>query len=377
MKRMLLTDSHLAYRDACAQFIATEIAPHYQQWEEQRRIPRELYRRLGEQGYLCPWLPRELGGSGADFLTSAIILEELARAQCAGLLLGVHNDIVSHYLYDYGNDEQKRRWLPGCASGEIILAVAMTEPECGSDLASIQTTAVRDGDHYVVNGRKIFISNGAIADLVLVAARGPEPKSGLSLLSIERGTPGFEVARVLDKMGTHIQDTAELAFHDCRVPAANLVGQEGKGMYYLMEKLQAERLVIAISAAAWAESLLEITIGYAKSRKQFGQPLSKFQVHRHKLAELATEIEGARAFVDQLMAAHMGRQEVVKETCMAKYWTTDLLKRMADYGVQLHGGYGYLREYAICRAFVDSRVWTIFGGTNEIMKEIIGRKMGL
>jgi len=381
MKRRIFDPEHSAFQQTFKRFVDKEIAPYYLEWEGKKEIPREFYLNMGRHGYLCPWLPTEFGGSNADFLYCAIILEELARAQCSGFLMGVHNDIVSHYLYSYTNDEQKKRWLPKCASGEIILAIAMTEPECGSDLAAIKTTAIRDGDDYMLNGRKIFISNGTIADLVVVAAKtdtAADPhKGGVSLIAVERGTKGFEVTRKLDKMGTHIQDTAELVFEDCRVPAVNLIGKEGRGFLYLMEKLQQERLVIAVSSQAWSESLLEMTIQYAKTRKQFGRPISKFQVHQHKLAEIATEIQGCRAFVDALIQAHMEGEEIVKETCMAKHWATDLLKRTADYGVQLHGGYGYMSEYPICRAYVDCRVWSIFGGTNEIMKEIISKRMDL
>ena len=381
MRRRIFSDEHLAFRDTFSRFVAAEVAPHYPEWDEQRETPRAFYTKMAQNGYLCMWLPEELGGSGADFHYSVIIIEEIARAQCMGLLVAVHSDIVAPYIYKYGTGEQRRRWLPGCAAGEIILAVAMTEPESGSDLASIRTTAVRDGDDYVLNGQKTFISNGTISDLVVVAAKtdpDADPhRAGITLFAVERGTPGFIRGRKLDKMGMHIQDTAELAFVDCRVPAANRIGDEGGGFVYLMERLQQERLVLAVGALAWAESLMEISIEYAKNRRQFQRPISSFQVHRHKLAELATELEGCRAFMDRLIEEHVLGTDVVKETCMAKYWSTDLLKRMADYGVQLHGGYGYMREYAICRAYVDCRIQSIFGGTNEIMKEVISKRMGL
>jgi len=308
-------------------------------------------------------------------------MEELARARESGFALSLHSDIVVPYLAAFGNEEQKQRWLPRCVSGDKITAVAMTEPGAGSDLQAIKTTAVKDGSHYILNGQKTFISNGLLCDLVIVACKTDQkadpPYTGISLIVVEDGMPGFERGRKLDKIGMLSQDTAELAFTDCRVPAKNLLGEEGQGFVFLMQKLQQERLVCAIAAQAGAEFALEETINYCQTRTAFGKPIAKFQNTKFKLVEMATEIEVSRAFTDRLIIEHMNGANIIKETCMAKWWTTEMLKRVVDQCLQFFGGYGYMLEYPIAQAYLDVRVQTIFAGTTEIMKEIIGRQMGL
>jgi acyl-CoA dehydrogenase len=379
MERPVFTEEHELFREQFKKFCAREVTPHIERWEQQRIVDRDTWRKAGEQGFLCPWVDPRYGGSGVDFRYSAIINEEVIRAGSSGFAVGVHSDICVAYLDSYGTDEQKQRWLPGCVSGDIVTAIAMTEPNTGSDLAAIRTTAVRDGDHYVLNGQKTFISNGILCDLVIVAAK-TDPKSthgGVSLFVVEDGTPGFEKGRKLEKMGMHSQDTAEMHFVDCRVPATNLLGQEGSGFYYLMEKLQQERLVCAIGAQAAAEIVLELTIKYTQERTAFGKPLCKFQNTQFKLVEVATEIEIGRVFVDRLIAEHIKGSPIVKETSMAKWWITEMCKRNIDVCLQFFGGYGYMEEYPICRAYRDARIQTIFAGTTEIMKIIIAKSMGL
>jgi len=381
MKRRIFSQDHNIFRDAFRKFMEKEIIPHHAQWEKDGIVPREIYKKAGEQGFLCTWLPEELGGSGADFYYSAIIIEECAYAHNTGFLINLHSDVIAPYIYNFGSEEQKRRWLPKCASGEAILAIAMTEPNAGSDLAAIRTTAIRDGNEYVVNGAKTFISNGICSDIVIVAAKtdpkADPPHSGISLIVVERDTPGFVRGRKLEKMGMHAQDTAELLFEDCRVPAENLLGAEGAGFIYLMQKLQQERLVCAIASQASAEVVLELTIKYCQEREQFGRPISKFQYNRFLLAEMKTEVEIGRVFIDRLIEEHANKENILMQTCMAKWWDTDMLKRLTDRAVQLHGGYGYMLEYQVARAFLDARVQPIYAGTNEIMKELIGRQMGL
>ena len=381
MERRIFSEEHDIFREAFRKFLEKEVIPYHEQWEKDGMVPREIYTKAGDQGFLCTWLPEELGGSGADFLYSAVIMEECAYAHNHGFLISLHSDVVAPYLYSFGNDEQKKRWLPKCATGEAILAVAMTEPNAGSDLASLKTTAIRDGDEYVINGAKTFISNGICSDIVVVAAKtdpkADPPHSGVSLLVVERDTPGFIRGRKLEKMGWHAQDTAELMFEDCRVPADNLLGEEGAGFMYLMQKLQQERIALAIACMAGCEAVLDLTIKYCQEREQFGRPISKFQYNRFMLAEMKTEVVVGRTFVDRLIADHANGENILMETCMAKWWVSDLLKRIADQGVQMHGGYGYMMEYPIARAFLDARVQPIFAGTNEIMKELIGRQMGL
>lgn len=381
MDRNIFEEEHNIFRDAVRKFLQKEVVPYHEQWEKDGICPREIYLKAGEQGFLCPWLPEEYGGSGVDFLYSTIINEECIFARNSGFMMGLHSDVVVPYIYSFGNEEQKKKWLPGCASGELISAVAMTEPGAGSDLASIKTTAVKDGDDYILNGQKTFISNGILCDVCVVAVKtdtkADPPHTGVSLIVVEAGTPGFEKGRKLEKIGMHAQDTAELYFEDCRVPQANLLGDEGMGFIYLMQKLQQERLVCSIAAQSGAEQVLEDAIKYTKERVLFGKPLSKFQNTRFKLAEMATEVEMGRAFVDRLIQEHVAGKNVVTETCMAKWWTTEMLKRACDESLQLHGGYGYMMEYNIAKDYLNARIQTIYAGTTEVMKEIIGRQMGL
>lgn len=369
------------FRRSLRRFLEKEAVPFFDQWEKERLIPRSFWKKMGRQGYLCPDIDEKYGGSGVDWGFSVVINEELERVGSGLGGISLHNDIVVPYIFSYGTEEQKLRWLPGCASGEIITAIAITEPGAGSDLANIQTTAVRDGDHYVINGQKTFITNGIQSDLVLVACKTDPtavPKhKGISLLMVERDSSGFSRGRKLDKIGLHSQDTAELIFEDCRVPAANLLGEEGKGFAYLMEKLQQERLVVAIAAQVAAEEMLKITIEYVKSREAFGQPISKFQNTQFKIVEMATEIEVSRAFLDKLIADHMAGRDIVTKVSMAKWWQTEMAKRVAAHCLQLHGGYGYMEEYPIARRYRDIPVAAIYAGTNEIMKTIIAKNMGL
>jgi len=375
------TQEHQIFREAVRRFYEKEITPNAEAWEEAGMVPRELWRKYGEQGFLCPWLPEEYGGVGADFLYSVIALEELAPCHMSGFVAFLHSDVVVPYLYSFGSEEQKRRWLPKCVTGETITAVAMTEPGTGSDLAAIRTTAVRDGDHYVLNGQKTFISNGLLCNLVVVAAKtdvqAKPPYAGISLIVVEEGTPGFEKGRKLNKVGLHSQDTAEMAFVDCRVPAENLLGAEGQGFHFLMQKLQQERLMSAIGAQASAEEALRLTIEYTKSREVFGRPVSRFQYVAFEMAKMATEVELGRTFLDSLIVEHMEGRDIVKKVSMAKYWITEMLNRVVGQCVQFHGGYGYMEEYPIARLFRDARVHTIFAGTSEIMLLIISRYMGL
>lgn len=369
------------FRDAFKKFLATEVIPYYNEWEEQGIVPKELWRKAGEMGFLCPWLEEQYGGPGAAFEYSVIISEELTWAGTIGPMFPLHSDIIVPYIYSFGSEEQKQRWLPRCASGEIISAIAMTEPNTGSDLAAIKTTAVLDGDEYVINGAKTFISNGINSNLVIVACKtsikADPPYRGISLLVVEEGTPGFSRGRKLNKMGLHSQDTAELFFEDCRVPQANLLGQEGLGFKYMMQKLQQERLVCAIWGQALAEKMLKQTIEYCQSRKVFGHPVSEFQHNSFKLAEMGTEIELGRTFLDNLVEEHLAGKQVVKKVSMAKYWITEMANRIAYNCLQLHGGYGYMEEYPICRDYRDVRIFTIFAGTSEVMKSIIAKEMGL
>lgn len=380
MERILpFTSEHEMFRKSLRSFLAREIVPRYADWEKNGIVDRDAYRKMGEHGFLCPWVEEKYGGAGADFLYSLIIGEEIARLSLTGFFVFLHSDIVAPYIDAFGSDEQKMRWLPGCVSGEKILAIAMTEPGAGSDLAAMRTRAVRDGDCYVLNGSKTFISNGILADLVIVAAK-TDPQAGargVSLFVVEAGTKGFERSKPIAKIGMHAQDTAELFFEDCRIPAENLLGQEGHGFYYLMQKLQQERLVAAMINQAVAEHCLDITLQYVQERQVFGKPLSKFQNTQFCLAELATEIQIGRTFVDVLVMQHMAQKNVVQEVSMAKYWICEMVNRVATRCLQLFGGYGYCSEYEISRLFVDARVQTIYAGTSEVMKLIISRGLGL
>lgn len=379
MERSLFTEEHRIFRDALGRFLDKEIVPDYETWEEDGIVPRAVWKKMGENGYLCPWVEEAYGGLAAGYEYSVIIMEELSRRGILGLMLPLHNDIIVHYISSYGSEDQKRRWLPGCVTGEIITAIAMTEPDTGSDLAAIKASALRDGDAYVLNGQKTFISNGINSNLVIVAAKTDvhAGAKGVSLICVEDGTPGFQRGRNLKKMGWHSQDTAELVFEDCRVPAGNLLGKEGKGFYYLMEKLQGERLVACIMAQSMAEAMLDMTIRYCRERKIFNQPVSSFQHNTFKIVEMATEIELGRTFLDSLIADFIAGRDIVKRVSMGKAWIPEMANRVAYHCVQLHGGYGYMEEYPICRFARDARVIPIFAGSTEVMKVIVGRMMGL
>ena len=375
------TDEHVLFRKSLRKYLEKEAVPQYEQWEEDRMIPKTFWRKLGEMGYLCPQVEEAYGGLETDFRYAVIIGEELERVGASLTGVGLHNDIVVPYFEAYGKDEQKSRWLPGCVTGDHITAIAMTEPGAGSDLAAIQTTAVKDGNHYVVNGSKTFITNGINADLILVVVKTDtkiEPKHrGISLLVVEEGMPGFTRGRKLNKLGMHAQDTAELYFEDCRVPVENLLGEEGKGFTYLMEKLQQERLMVAISAQTASEDMVEMTLDYVKSRKAFGKPIASFQNTQFKLVEMTTEVELGHSFLESLIEDHMAGKDIVSKVSMAKYWLTETAKKISGECLQLHGGYGYMEEYKIARRYRDIPVASIYAGSNEIMKVIVAKKMGL
>jgi alkylation response protein AidB-like acyl-CoA dehydrogenase len=381
VERTIFTDEHHAFRDMVRTFVDKEIAPYHDQWEQDGIVPRELWKKAGAQGLLCTDVPTEYGGGGVpDFRYNQIIDEEIALAGASGVGFGLHNDVVVPYLLKYASDEQRQRFLPPMVSGEVVTAIAMSEPATGSDLQNVRTTAIRQDDgSYLLNGAKTFITNGIHADLVIVVAKtDPEAGAqGTSLLFVERGMEGFERGRKLKKMGLAAQDTAELFFDDVRVPAENLLGEEGHGFVYLMEALPQERLSIAAGSVAAARGALQLTLDYAKEREAFGRPIGSFQNSRFVLAEMRTKVEVGQAFVDQCVIALNEDRLGVDEAAMAKWWTTDMLGEVVDAGVQLHGGYGYMHEYPISRAYVDARVGRIYGGTNEIMKEIIGRTMGV
>jgi len=373
-------EEHEIFRATLRKYLQKEVAPYLDQWEEQREVPRSAWKGLGEQGFLCPWLEEEYGGSGVGFEYSVIINEELTRIGANGFQVGLHSDIIAPYINSFGSEEQKKKWLPGCASGDVVLAVAMTEPNTGSDLQAVKTKAVKDGDSYVINGPKTFISNGWCCDLVIVACvTNPEASpahKGLSLIAVEAGTPGFIKARKLNKMGLHSADTSELVFEDCRVPRENLLGEEGRGFAYLMDKLDRERLVVVIQCQVAAEVMLEMTVDYCRQREAFGQPIGQFQHNTFKLVEMATEVEIGRTFLDSLLADHLAGKSITKKASMAKWWTGEMANRVAYDCVQLHGGYGYMEEYPICRWYRDIRSSTIYAGTSEIMKRIVGKMMG-
>lgn len=380
LPRTIFTDEHEMFRQMVRKFAETEMLPHNEAWEHAGMVSRELWLKAGAQGLLGVEAPEPYGAGLRDYRYGAIISEEFALAgvASAGAGMGLHNDVVLPYLIHYANDEQKARWLPGACSGEKILALAMTEPNAGSDLASLRTTAVRDGDHYVVNGAKTFITNGILSDIVVVAVKtNPnERHRGISLLVIERGMAGFTRGRKLDKLGQRSQDTAELFFENVHVPMANLLGREGEGFAYMMNMLPQERLSVAVGAVAASKAALGWTEQYCKDRTAFGQPIGKFQHSRFKLAEMATEIQIAEAFIDRCIETLNAKMLSAETAAMAKWWTTELQGKVMDTCVQLHGGYGYMLEYPITRYYADARVQRIYAGTNEIMKEIIGRRMG-
>jgi alkylation response protein AidB-like acyl-CoA dehydrogenase len=379
LPRTLMDAEHIMFRDGYRDFLQREVLPHHAQWEHDGVVPRETWESAGRQGLLGLGIPEEYGGAGSDdFRYNVVASEEVARAGATGLGFQLHCDIVAPYLLRLATPEQKRRWLPGFCSGDLISAIAMSEPGAGSDLQGIQATAVRDGDGYVLNGSKTFISNGISADLVIVVARTEQGRSrrALSLLCVERGMPGFERGRNLDKMGRKAQDTSELFFQDVRVPAANLLGEEGGGFAALMSNLPQERLSIAVGAMAGAEAAFEITAEYCRERRAFGTAIGSFQNNRFKLAEMATELQVGRIFLDRCIEEHCAGRLSAESAAMAKLWCTELEKSLTDRCVQLHGGYGYMMEYRIAKSFLDARVQTIHGGTSEIMKEIVGRALG-
>ncbi|RLB41994.1 MAG: acyl-CoA dehydrogenase [Deltaproteobacteria bacterium] len=380
MEIIKYTEEHRIFREAVRRFFEKEVIPYVDEWEEAGIVPKSVWRKMGEQGFLCMQVPEEYGGAGADFLYSVVLAEELVRTNHTGLTAPLHSDVVVPYITSFASEELKKKYLPKCVSGEIITAIAMTEPNTGSDLAAIRTTAVEEGDWVVINGQKTFISNGLNCDLVVLAARDPNvenPYEAIDLYLVEAGTPGFEKGKKIKKVGWHSQDTAELFFEDCRIPKRNRLGQKGGGFMMMMEKLQQERLMCAIAAVAGAENMLDMTIKYCKERKAFGRPISKFQNTQFRLVEMATEVKLGRTFLDKLIVDHMEGKNIVVEVSMAKYWTTEMAMRVADGCVQLHGGYGYCEEYPIARAWRDTRVLSIFAGTNEIMKYVAAKFMGL
>ncbi|MEL3974702.1 acyl-CoA dehydrogenase family protein [Rossellomorea oryzaecorticis] len=381
MNHPYLTEDHEIFRSSLRKFLQNEAGPNYEQWEKDRIVPRSFWKKMGNQGFLCPDIDEQYGGSGVDWGFSVIINEELERVGSSLIGIGLHNDIVVPYISEYGTEEQKKRWLPSCTSGDMITAIAMTEPGTGSDLAGIKTTAKLNGDHYIVNGQKTFITNGIHSDLVIVACKtdtgAVPPHKGISLLAIERGAEGFSRGRKLEKVGLHCQDTAELIFEDCKVPKQNLIGEEGKGFQYLMKKLQQERLVVAIAAQVSSEHMFSLTMDYIKAREAFGKTISQFQHVQFKMAEMATDIEMGRAFLDGLIAEHINGRDVVTKVSMAKFKLTEMSRRIATECMQLHGGYGYMEEYEIARRYRDVPVASIYAGTNEIMKVIIAKNLGL
>jgi alkylation response protein AidB-like acyl-CoA dehydrogenase len=380
MEQHLYEPVHEEFRALCKEFLAREAVPYHDEWERAGIVDREVWRKAGAAGLLGMDVDEPYGGGGQrDFRYNAVLVEEIVAAGTHGLGFGLHNDVIGPYLTELTTEEQRKRWLPGFCSGELITAIAMSEPGAGSDLAGIRTTATRDGESYVLNGQKTFISNGENADLVIVVAKTDPSQGahGVSLIAVERGTPGFDRGRRLDKVGLKANDTTELFFDDCRVPVDNLLGTENSGFYHLMANLPRERLSIAVGAVAAAEAILALSIEYAKSRQAFGRPIGAFQHNRFLLAELDTEVTIARTFVNHCVAEYNAGRLTVADAAKAKWWTTELQLKVVDRGVQLHGGYGYMLEYPVARAWLNSRIQTIYGGTTEIMKEIIGRSLGL
>ena len=380
MQRNLFEPEHDAFRDSVRTFCEKQIAPFHADWEKEGIVPRELWLEAGKQGLFGMDVPEEYGGGGVkDFRYNCVVAEEVTRVGGSGVGFTLHNDVVAPYLLKLGTEEQKQRWLPGFCRGELITAIAMTEPGTGSDLQGIKATAKKDGDDWILNGSKTFITNGINSDIVIVVAQtDPAAKArGFSLLVVERGMKGFERGRNLDKVGMKAQDTAELFFDNVRVPGSNLLGTEGQGFVHLMDCLPQERLSIAVVAVAASRKVLDMTVDYCKQRKAFGQAIGSFQHSRFVLAELETEVCIAEQYLDRAVAEHNAGRFDVKDAAMAKWWTTELQKKVVDSCVQLHGGYGYMLEYPVAKAFIDSRVQTIYGGTTEIMKEIVGRSLGV
>src|ERR1700734_668785 len=380
MQREIFTQDHDEFRDMVRAFIAKEITPYHDQWERDGVVSRDVWLAAGRAGLLGIHIDEKYGGGGdPDYRYYVVLNQELARAGASGPMFQLHNDMIGPYLDRLCTPEQRERWLPGYCSGELVAAIAMTEPGAGSDLQGIRSTAIRDGDHYLLNGQKTFLSNGQLGDIVIVVAR-TEPDAGhrgISLLVVERGMAGFERGRNLEKVGMHAQDTSELFFSDVRVPARNLLGEEGGGFVALMQNLPRERVSIGATALAAAEKVFEEALAYAKERQAFGRPIGSFQHNRFVLAEMATELAVARAFTDRAVLQHTDGELSNTDASMVKWWDTELCNRVVDRCLQLYGGYGYMAEYPVARAFADSRVQTIFGGTTEIMKEIIGRDLGV
>ena len=381
MKRTIFETEHDLFRESVEHFVGSQILPFHAQWSEEGKVEKAMFRAAGTQGLLGMAVPEQYGGGGVDDFRYNAVIDEVVTASGAaasGVCITLHNDICIPYFLAYANEDQRDRWFTGLVTGELMTAIAMTEPGTGSDLAAIATTAVLDGSDYIVNGSKTFITSGVNADLVIIVSRtGPDPHGGLTLLVVEDGMAGFEKGRNLDKMGMHAQDTAEMFFSDLRVPIANRLGSEGMGFMQLIGNLPQERLSIAVGAVAAAEAALALTIKYAKERTAFGRPIGRFQHNRFVLAESKTEVDIGRVFVDRLLSDHVAGTLTIEDAAEAKWWTTEMLKRVVDAGVQMHGGYGYMMEYPIAHAYLDARVQTIYGGTTEIMKEIIGRSMGL
>jgi alkylation response protein AidB-like acyl-CoA dehydrogenase len=379
--RLEYTSEHRQFRDMVHDFVEKTVVPAHEDWEKAGCVDRSLFTEAGKLGLLAFSVPEEFGGAGVeDFRYNAIVVDELQRAGAAAeaIALSLQNDIVLPYLIDLTTPKQKQRWLPGVVTGDTVIGIAMTEPGAGSDLAGIRTTAVRDGDHYVLNGAKTFISNGQTGDLFVVAARtGPDRHKGLSLFVVDPDAPGFSRGRNLEKIGLHAQDTSELSFTDMRVSVDDLLGEEGRGFYQLMNNLPQERLSLAVGAVAAAKGVFADTLNYVKQRKAFGSPISSLQNTQFVLAELATEIDIARTYLDDCIAEHLTGELTAARAARLKWWTTELQVRTADRCLQLHGGYGYMREYAVSRAFVDARIQTIYGGTTEIMKTIVAKDLGI
>lgn len=373
------TEEQRTFRQVFRKFVAREITPNIEKWEKDNAIPRDLWIKLGKQGFLCPWLPEEYGGAGLDFTYNMIINEELIRGDGVATGVSLHSDSVVPYIYYHGTEELKERLLPKCTTGEIITALGLSEPNAGSDLAAIKTKAVKDGDYYVINGQKTFITNGMFADVIVLACKveSPNGSRGISLIVVETDAPGFSRGRQLEKMGFHMQDTAELFFEDCRVPIGNLLGEEGKGFKYMMEKLNHERLEICVKCQALAEECLKEGLEYAKVREAFGRQIGNFQANAFKLADMAIEVQIGRTFLNTIVAEFNKGEDITLKVSMAKAWLAEMANRVAYQAVQLHGGYGYMEEYRICRLYRDVRVLPIIAGTTEIMKLIVARGIGL
>ncbi|CAB3777478.1 Acyl-CoA dehydrogenase [Paraburkholderia caffeinitolerans] len=375
--RTVFRDDHEMLRTSARRFLEKECLPKQAEWDKAGKVDRETWLKAGREGLLCTTLPTEYGGGGGDFGHAAVLNEEVSRLNLSGLGFGVHSDIIAPYIARIGNEEQKQKWLPKCCSGEYILAIGMTEPGTGSDLKAVRTTAIRDGDEYVINGSKTFISNGLSADLIIVICK-TDPTAGakgVSLIVVEADRAGFRRGRKLEKVGMHAQDTAELFFDDVRVPVSNRLGEEGMGFAYLMGELPQERLSIAIGAAARLEASLDHTINYVKDRRAFNQTVWDFQNTKFKLADIKAQAIAVRLMVDHYLAEHMSRRLTLEEAAVAKLFATESLGRALDEMVQLHGGYGYMLEYPVARAFVDARVTRIYGGTSEVMRDLISRKL--